>query len=102
MPPAHAIRAFLVLVFATLTVFSFFPGFVKAAHPLEALAARGGGSAPADLPVAQTNGLGAGAYSVAVGDFNGDGKTDVALTNNGDPGEVAWQRRRNVSIAPPV
>jgi hypothetical protein len=38
--------------------------------------------------MAQTNALGNGAYAVAVGDFNGDGKTDVALTNDGDPGEV--------------
>lgn len=39
-------------------------------------------------PITETGVLGNAAYAVVVGDFNGDGKTDVALTNDGDPGQV--------------
>ena len=47
------------------------------AHPTEA------GECPTpSFAVARTFGAGAGAFSVAVGDFNGDGKPDLAVANS--------------------
>jgi hypothetical protein len=86
MAKTRTVRAF-ALALAVLTTLS--PSAqVAAAHPSESLASRPGGLSSAISQIAQADSLGNGAYAVAVGDFNGDGKTDVALTNDGDPGEV--------------
>src|ERR1039458_9035976 len=37
----------------------------------------------------RTYGVGASPYGVAVGDFNGDGKLDLAVTNSGSSGSVS-------------
>jgi len=86
MVKTQTVRAF-ALSLALMTAGSL-SAQIAAALPPQNLASRWGGLGSATSQIAETGVLGNFAYGLTVGDFNGDGKTDVALTNDGDPGEV--------------